>query len=197
MSQTIVSSHLPAPPGGDPQAALPAACPSIPVLRPIAAPSVPAVLAAIGGLGVFGLSAAVGASSPKFIAALSTIPVAGLVGAMVLTGPALVAGHLFLRPNIATEVPVASLGQGLTAAGSVAFGIAPVALFLVATTGLWPAVLVTGFAVVGLSCAAVTVQMLRRATGERAGFVLGWAVLAALVALRVAVAVGRTALEVL
>jgi len=111
----------------------------------------------------------------------------------VLTGPALVAGHLFLRPSVATETPVAALGQGLTAAGSVAFGIAPPALFLVATTGLWPLVLVAGFAIVGLSCAAVTVQVLRRATGESPGFVLGWAVLAALVALRVSVAVGRTA----
>ncbi len=116
---------------------------------------------------------------------------------MVLTGPALVAGHLFLRPNVETETPVAALGQGLTAAGSVAMGIAPVALFLVATTGLWLLVLLAGFAVVGLSCATVTLQMLRRATGDSPGFVLGWAALAALVALRVAFAVGKTALEVL
>lgn len=116
---------------------------------------------------------------------------------MVLTGPALVAGHLFLRPTVATETPVAALGQGLTAAGSVAIGIAPAALFLVATTGLWPLVLVAGFAVVGLSCAAVTLQMLRRATGDSPGFVVAWAVLAGLVALRVAFAVGQTAMEVL
>lgn len=143
------------------------------------------------------MSAAVGAPSPQVIAAISTLPVAGVVGAMVLTGPALVAGHLFLRPGVATETPVAALGQGLTAAGSVAVGIAPAALFLVATTGLWALVLVAGFAVVGLSCAAVTLQMLRRATGDSPGFVLGWAVLAALVAVRVAVAVGSTAMEVL
>ncbi len=127
---------------------------------------------------------------------ISTIPVAGLVGAMVLTGPALVAGHLFLRPNVATEIPVAALGRGLTAAGGLGLGLAPAGLCLVATTGLWPMVLVAGFAAVGLSCAAVTLQMLRRATGDSPGFVVGWAALAALVALRVAVAVGQTAMEV-
>ncbi len=183
--------------GSAQQTALRRASPPSRPMTPICAPSVPAVLAAIGGLGLFGLSAAIGAPSPQVIAAISTIPVAGLVGAMVLTGPALVAGHLFLRPNVATETPVAALGQGLTAAGSVGVGIAPAALFLVATTGLWPLVLVAGFAAVGLSCAAVTLQMLRRATGDSPGFVVGWAALAALVALRVAVAVGQTALEVL
>lgn len=195
MSQTIVSRQLAAPPGA-PQAERVRPVPPSRVTTPISAPSVPAILMAIGGLGVFGFCAAIGAPSARVVAWLTTIPVAGLVGAMVLTGPALVAGHLFLRPNVATEIPVAALGRGLTAAGSVGLGLAPAGLFLVATTGLWPMVLIAGFAAVGLSCAAVTLQMLRRATGDSPGFVVGWAVLAALVALRVAVAVGQTALEV-
>ncbi|MBL4687061.1 MAG: hypothetical protein JKY37_20870 [Nannocystaceae bacterium] len=159
-------------------------------------PSVSSSLLAVGGLALFGACTALGA--PGFTAAThaALVPVAGLVGAMVLTGPALVAGHLFLRPNIATEVPVAALGLGLGAAGSVAAGIAPLALFLVATTGLWLSVLSLGFALTGLACAAVTLQALAHATGERPGFVFVWVFLAALVSIRLTIAVGSAALEV-
>ncbi len=190
MTQTLV------PTGADPRrmTAPGAAAPGT-----LAAPEVPTVtasLAAVAGLAAFGLCSALGAPAAQAVARAAVTPVVAIVGAMVLTGPALVAGHLFLRPAVATEAPVAALGQGLTAAGSVAAGIAPLALFLVATTGLWPVVLALGFALTGVACAVVTVQALARVTGERAGFVYAWAVLAALVSLRLAVAVGISALEV-
>ncbi|MEM6989468.1 MAG: hypothetical protein AAF721_03190 [Myxococcota bacterium] len=167
-----------------------------PGATPLQVPTVAGSLLAVAGLAAFGLCAALGASALGGVVTAALVPMVSIVGAMVLTGPALVAAHLFLRPGVATTVPVAALGQGLAAAGSVAAGIAPLALFVVATTGLWPVVLALGFALVGVACAAVTVNALARATSERPWFVLAWALLAALVSLRLAIAVGVRSLEV-
>lgn len=89
-------------------------------LNVLQVPSVSSSLLAVGGLALFGASTALGAPGLAAATHAALVPATGLVGAMVLTGPALVAGHLFLRPNVATEVPVAALGLGLGAAGSVA-----------------------------------------------------------------------------
>lgn len=193
MTQTFVPTggyprRTPLPSSTDPGGVVAASPPEV--------PSVSASLLAVGGLAVFGACAALGAEAAEAVVRAAATPVAAIVGAMILTGPALVASHLLMRPSVAAEAPVAALGQGLTAAGSVAAGIAPLALFLVATTGLWPVVLALGFALTGVACAVVTVQTLSSFTGERPGFVYAWALLAALVSIRIAIAVGLSALEV-
>lgn len=162
----------------------------------VSVPGVPSILRAVGGLLAFGACVGLGSPAMQAFSATALTPAAGLVGAAVLTGPALVAGHVFLRPDVRVEVPVAALGQGLEAAGSLAAGLAPFALFLVATSGLWPVVLLAGFAVTGLACGGVTLRTLLQAAPGHTGFVVGWLLFAALVALRIAFAVGVSGLEV-
>ena len=158
-------------------------------------PGVPTVLLAVAGLLAFGACVGLGAPAFASLCATALVPVAGLVGAAVLTGPALVAGQIFLRPGAGAELPVAALGRGLAAAGSLGAGMAPLALFLVATSGLWPLVLLAGFAVAGIGCAAVTIRTLVRGAPGGVGFIVAWVALAMLVALRIAFAVGSMAME--
>ncbi len=158
-------------------------------------PGVPTVLLALAGLLAFGACVGLGTPAWSSFTATALVPIAGLVGAAVLTGPALVAGLIFLRPDVAAEVPVAALGRGIAAGGSLAAGLAPMALFLVATSGLWPLVLLAGFAVAGIGVAVVTVRTLMRAAGGKLGFVAAWIVLAVLVGLRIAFGVGAMAME--
>lgn len=187
MTQSLVPTH----PG------TPSTVPSVQTLRveAVDVPGVPTVLLAVAGLLAFGACVGLGAPALSSFTATALVPVAGLVGAAVLTGPALVAGQIFLRPHVGAELPVAALGRGLAAAGSLGAGMAPLALFLVATSGLWPLVLLAGFAVAGIGCAAVTIRTLTRAAPGGLGFIAGWIALASLVALRIAFAVGSMAME--
>ena len=187
MTQFVAPTH-----SGTPSTVAPSPAPRVEVVD---VPGVPTVLLAVAGLLAFGACVGLGTPALSSFTATALVPAAGLVGAAVLTGPALVAGLIFLRPDVEADVPVAALGRGLAAAGSLAAGLAPLALFLVATSGLWPLVLLAGFAVAGIGGAAVTIRTLTRGAGGRLGFVAAWIVLAVLVGLRIAFAVGAMAME--
>jgi hypothetical protein len=163
--------------------------PSIPLFTP----SVVSVIGAIGGMLLFGIATMLAAEKLAAIRPGSLLLPASLVGATLLTAPALFALHQFLRLSARPDAMIAALARAWVAAGQVAAGIAPVGLFFAATTSLWPVVLVAGFALCGVVAAIVAIVSLHDAEASLAtptpaftGLVLGWTVLTVAIALRIA-----------
>jgi hypothetical protein len=154
-------------------------------LSPADTPSIGGVVRAVASLVAFGACAGLGAAHASTVATFAALPVASIVGAAALTGPGLIAGYLLLDRDARIDTPVAALAQALVAAGTVGLGLAPIALFLVATTGLWAAIAALGLFAIGLAAATAAVRVLLGA-GARAWFVAGWFLVAALVSLRLA-----------
>lgn len=176
---------------------------------PLAAPSsAPAPLrardlsTALLGLVALGAAAALGAEpglGSSQGAALRLAPSVLLVdlAAMVLTAPALIAAHQFLRLAAPPEALAASLGRALIHGGRVAGALALVVLFFAATTRLAiPGLLVSLLAVGVFTSVTACVEL--SAAERRAGAVVGyfplllmaWLALSWMIALRVGVDVG-------
>lgn len=154
--------------------------------------SLPAVLGALGGMAVLGLATTLGSGSIETIVPGTILLLASLLGAVLLTAPALLALHQFFKLSARPEAMVSALAHALVAGGRVAMGVAPVGLFFAVTTSLWPLALLAGFALCGVVTAMVAVGSLsavEAAVGSPPsrfrGLVLGWAGLTTLIALRI------------
>lgn len=154
--------------------------------------SLPTVLGALGGMALLGLATTLGSGAVEVIAPGTVLLLASLLGATLLTAPALLALHQFLKLSARPEAMISALAHALVAGGRVAMGVAPVGLFFAATTSQWPLVLLAGFALCGVVTAMVAVGSLRAveaAAGSPSarfgGLVLGWAGLTTLIALRI------------
>ena len=162
----------------------------------------PAVLGrAVLGFGALGLMAALG--SADLGGAARVLPTALVVdlGALVLTGPALLVGHQYLGLEAPVPKLAAVLAQVFCRAGTIALGLAPALLFFAATSGLAPGLhllFLAGIATFALADVwtglrdverSVTVadetDRARRLRDARMQLlVLGWVVLTSLVGLR-------------
>lgn len=166
-----------------------------------AAPPAPAVegpqwseiLKAAGGF--LALGACAGLGSGDAATALRTVPssLAVGVGALVLTGPALVVGHQYLRLRARPADLVAVLSRGFVRAGRLSLGLAAPMLFFAATTALWGPMFVLMVGGVGAIGFGWTARWLRETESVAGGFrpsmellVAAWSGLTVLVALRLA-----------
>lgn len=163
----------------------------------VAGPGLREVALAAVGFAALGACAAIGA--PAAAEGLRTVP-SGLmvpVGALVLTGPALVVAHQFLRLEARPEALAGALAGGFCRAGGLALGLAPTMLFFGATTTLWAVVLSAILAMTGLFGFVWTARRLddvERTAGpvdwtrvaRMQMLIAGWTGLCALVALRLA-----------
>ncbi|MEZ4242090.1 MAG: hypothetical protein R3F59_39235, partial [Myxococcota bacterium] len=112
------------------------------------------------------------------------------LGALILTGPAAVVGHQYLRIDTPVAAVVEHIAAGLVAGGRLAWGVTPVALFFAATApASWFAVFL------GLAGAVTTVLLGRAATGLQSlaprqwawtAVVTGWVVVTVAITLRLA-----------
>ena len=153
------------------------------------------------GLAAAGFLAAFAATLPSVpVTATASVAVAGLVAAVsatVLTGPAMVVLHQYLRLRARPRDLLAAVGQGFAEAGHVALGLSPLVLFLAVTSPLaLPALLL----LLGAAVLVVLVQTLRRlvhleASAEQAtllqavgmgGVGLAWVALTGVIGVRVA-----------
>jgi hypothetical protein len=156
-----------------------------------------ALLGAVGGFLVAGLSAGLGASAPEV--ALRAVPSGLLVGggALALTGPALVVVHQYLGLQARPVDLAAGLADGFVRAGRTALGFAPVLAFFALTTGLWVAAAAgVGLAVgaVGFAWSGAALRRSEPPSVRMDGLVVAWTLLAALVVLRLAVDTARLVL---
>lgn len=168
--------------------------PPDPTVAIVATPSVPAVLTSIAAMGLVAAAAALGSADATVVARALPALAAPALGALVLTAPALLAVHQFLGLAAAPERLVAALAHAVVAAGRIALGLVPVVLFFAATSTLWPIALAAAVAVPGIAMACVAIMGLRDAETAAllmpprfALLLIGWASLALLVALRIAV----------
>ncbi len=161
-----------------------------------AVPAVQEALGALGGFAVLGLCAGLGAGDLATTA--RAVPSGLLVGtgALLLSGPALVVAHQFLRLEAPPEALVGALGRAFVQVGRLALGFSPFVLFFAATSGLagWIYVLVlAGIGLLGLSLAGRDLVAAERGAGapslgrdaRMALLTWTWAGLAGLVALRI------------
>jgi hypothetical protein len=147
----------------------------------------PEVLTAAGGLLALGATVAVGSGGAD-IGRVSPSVVLSTIGALVLTAPAVVVGHQYLRVDTPVSAVVDRIAAGLGAGGRLAWGIVPVALFFAATApGSWRLVLAAlcgGVVAVLLGRAAVGLDRLApgRATWRLA--VVAWVAVTLAIGLR-------------
>jgi hypothetical protein len=110
------------------------------------------VVTAVIGLLAFGATVAVGTGGGSASAGTSPSVALGAVGALVLTAPAVVVCHQYLRIDTPVSAVVDRIAAGLSAGGRLAWGVVPAALFFAATApGSWPAVI----ALLGVAVASV------------------------------------------
>jgi hypothetical protein len=165
----------------------------------MAAPAVREIVGALGGMVLFGLCAGLGAGDVEVTARVLPAHVGPLLGALLLTAPALLVVHQFLGLQARPGDLVAALAHGVVGAGRVAAGLAPVALFFAATTSLWVVAIALGGLLIGLAAAATAAHALCEAEWARGSAaaprfraLLGvWLVLGGLICLRLAVDVAR------
>jgi hypothetical protein len=144
-------------------------------------------------MGLVAVTAALGSASGDVVIAASSAVVAPILGALVLTAPALVAIHQFLGLDAAPQRLVAALARAFVTSGRIALGLVPVALFFAATSSLWPLVLAAAIAIPGVAMAAVALVELRSAETSAlvmpprlALLLVGWCALGVLIAIRIA-----------
>lgn len=162
------------------------------------APAVPGpawseILSAAGGLLVLGAAAGLGAGDAGTALRAVPSPLAIGAGALLLTGPALVVGHQFLRLRARPADLVVALSRGFVRAGRLSLGLAAPMLFFSATTALWAPLfvaLVGGIGAVGFGWTARWLQQTERAAGGARPamelLVAAWTALTVCVALRLA-----------
>jgi hypothetical protein len=163
--------------------------PAVPDPAPTEIASLFTVVVALGGLLVLGIATMAEMWHLGFFVPGTFVVPAALLGALVLTSPALLALHQFLQLRASPEAVVAALARGLVAAGTVATGLAPVALFFAATTRVWVVLLPLSLALVGTVAAVVTLSSLCAAEtqkGRRFKVLLaGWTALTIAIAARI------------
>ncbi len=186
------ATALPPPPPDSAQHVATAQWPQ--AVTPFPPPTVPEVLAAMGGFALLGLAAGLGSGIVEV--ALRSLPGTLVVaaGTAVLATPALLVAHQLLRFSARPEDLVGALSGAFVQVGRVALGLVPVMLFFAATSGLWTLT----FGGVGLLLVTVAASSTSRrlraveprgAVGVRPQYallVLGWQVLAFALALRLA-----------
>ena len=147
-------------------------------------------------LGLVALGAAAALGSEPGASALRLAPSVLMVdlAAMILTAPALIAAHQFLRLAASPEELAAGLGRALIDGGRIAGALALVVLFFAATTDLAIVALLAALLAVGVFTsvtACVELSAAERRAGDVAGFfpllLIGWLVLSWMIALRVGV----------
>lgn len=163
---------------------------------PAHAPPLPHVVHAAGGLFLFGLCLGLGADTP--IHALRAGPAALLlaVAPFVLTTPALLVVHAFLRLQAPVDALVGSVAQAVVRSGRLALGLTPTALFFAATTDLAFLGWILGGAALGAWCVASGASALMRAErdagadlvqlGAAQALIAGWSLLTLAIGLRLA-----------
>lgn len=160
-------------------------------------PSLPAaaeIAAAFAGFAVLGLCAGLGSGDVG--TSVRAVPSGLLVGmgALVLTGPALVAAHQFLGLRGRPEALITALARGFVLSGKTALGLAPAMLFFSATSGLWAVVFtVLLLGIGGLGFAFTARRLLETEPRGNAlvdlrilSLVASWVALCALIAARLA-----------
>lgn len=162
---------------------------------PTAAPRPVDVLTGLLGYASLGLAAGLGFGEVGVgVRAIPSLAVVG-IGALLLTGPALVVGHQYLRLAARPEQLVAAITRGFESAGRVALGLTPVMLFFSATSGLAaPLVMLIacGLGAFGLVSTARALDAAEPVTSDLLArlrmrvLVAGWAGLTLLIALRIA-----------
>lgn len=157
------------------------------------APSLRQIVGAAATMGLVAVTAALGSASIDVVVAASSAVVAPILGALVLTAPALVAIHQFLGLDAAPQRLVIALARAFVTSGRVALGLVPVALFFAATSTLWPLVLAGAIATSGIAMAAVALVELRHMETTAlvmpprlALLLVGWCGLGVLIAIRIA-----------
>jgi hypothetical protein len=155
---------------------------------------------AVAGMTLYGLCAGLGAGELAVVVRVLPTTVVPLLGAMLLTTPALLVMHQVLGLQARPETMTIALARALLVAGHVAAGLSPIALFFAATTGLWPFAIALGGTIIGIAAAASAARALHEA--ERAEgrlpsprfslLVAAWLVLGALVSLRLAADFAKT-----
>lgn len=165
--------------------------------RPAPLPEGRVLLSAAAGWILAGVATGLGAPAPEIAA--RSVP-AGLVvglGALLLTGPALVVGHQFLGLSARPADLAAGLAEGFVRSGRFAAGFAPFLAFFALTTSLWlPAAALVGAlaAIVALGRATAGLRRAEAPSARMDGLVLAWGALASLVTLRLALDVARAVL---
>jgi hypothetical protein len=174
----------------DPEPAAPPAAAPAPVPAPEAPPEpigLPEVATALVGLLAFGATTVIGTGGVGVAHTTPALAV-GAVGALVLTGPAIVVGHQYLRVATPASSVVEQLARGLVAGGRLAWGVVPAALFFAATApGSWPLVLGAFGAGVGAALLGAAVTGLSRLAPGHAAWhsAIGlWACVCTVIALR-------------
>lgn len=167
---------------------------------PVSSLSPPAgsdLLVAAGGFFLLGLAASLGSGSVETTAHNLPATLFTSVGSLVLTGPALLVVHQFLRLDAPPQALAAALGRGFAVSGRLALGLSAPMLFFSATSGIWTLLLSASLVLIAAMGLSATVSFLVRAE-EQAGasfakrshmflLALAWCALTALTALRIAV----------
>lgn len=102
-------------------------------------PSPAGIGRAVLGFALLGCVAALGAAAPDSAARVLPAAIVVDLGALVLTGPALVVGHQVMGLDAAVPELVGCLAHAFCRAGTIALGLCPALLFFAATSGLAPA----------------------------------------------------------
>lgn len=163
-------------------------------MPPAAPVSIPRLLGAIGSFALLGLVAGLGSGDAP--TAARALPAAWMVGggALLLTGPALVVAHQFLRLEARPDRLVLVLADTFTRAGHVALGLVPAMLLFSATSSLWAVVFALFLAAIGVFGLAHAVRALMaveeagdlRRHATMGALTLGWSALVVLIAARLA-----------
>ncbi|MEZ4320432.1 MAG: hypothetical protein R3F61_23330 [Myxococcota bacterium] len=161
-------------------------------------PDAPTVGRAVIGFALLGLCAALGSGDAAGAARVLPSALVVDLGALVLTGPALLVGHQYLGLEAPVPALAGVLANVFCRAGTVALGLCPALLFFAATSGLASGLLVLallGIAAMALSDAFNGLRAAELAVGEPGRertfrdarmqvLVASWMVLTALVGLR-------------
>ncbi len=157
-----------------------------------------ALLGAAAGWACAGLASGLGAPAPDMAARAVPAGLVVVIGAMALTGPALVVGHQYLGLAARPVDLAAGLADGFVRSGRTALGFAPALAFFALTTSLWLPMAVLAGGTAALVALGWAVSGLRRAEAPSLrldGLALGWSLLASLVALRLAIDTARMVLQ--
>lgn len=167
--------------------------PAVTTLRP---PTGTELLVAAGGFFALGVTASLGSGSLETVGHNLPGTLFTSIGALVLTGPALLVVHQFLRLDATPQALATALGRGFHVSGRLALGLSAPMLFFSATSALWTTLLTFALFAIGLmglsATASYLVQVESDATDRltnRTHMVvlsLAWCVLTALTALRIA-----------
>lgn len=163
----------------------------------LAPPTGTQLLVAAGGFFALGLAASLGSGSAATITHNLPGTLFTSIGALVLTGPALLVAHQFLRLEASPVALATALGRGFHVSGRLALGLAAPMLFFSATSTIWTTLLTLALFAIGAMGLHATLTWLvnveTRAGADLAKqthmylLSLAWCALTGLTALRIAV----------